>query len=145
MPPSTARKGIASILVPLVAGLSFWLPPAARAVDRAWGGGEGVWTDTSAKGWNGTPPTKGDRAIIRSGSVAATANNQQEGVAITLPAPADKRTYASASLLGGGNPVTMTTNPDRSLTLTLPPGHAWNPLDTVVVLTPADGQMERKR
>jgi alpha-L-fucosidase len=88
MPASTTRKGIASILAPLVAGLSFWLPPAARAADRAWGGGEGVWTDASAKGWNGTPPAKGDRAIIRSGSVAATANNQQEGVALTVSGPA---------------------------------------------------------
>lgn len=55
---------------------------------------------------------------------------------ITLPAPADGRGYASASLLASGHPVTLVRNPDASLTLTLQAGDAWDPNNTVIALTP---------
>jgi autotransporter-associated beta strand protein len=49
-----------------------------------WGGGDGAWTDTSATGWDGGPPVSGDSATINSGAVAATTNNQQGGIAVTV-------------------------------------------------------------
>ncbi len=55
---------------------------------------------------------------------------------LTLPAPADRRRYASASLLPNGRPVTLTRNADSSVILTLPPGDTWNALDTVIALRP---------
>ena len=51
--------------------------------DYTWGGGKSTWTDTSAAGWNGGPPASGDTARINNGTVTATANNQQQGVALT--------------------------------------------------------------
>ena len=70
--------------------------------------------------------------------------NPPAGHAITLPAPADKRHYVSASLEASGHPVKLSQNTDGSLTLTLPPGDAWNALDTVITLTPAGHPQQRK-
>ncbi len=55
---------------------------------------------------------------------------------ITLPAPADGRGYASASLLASGHPVTLVRNPNASLTLTLQAGDVWDANNTVIALTP---------
>lgn len=60
------------------------LPIKVHAADFTWGGGDSTWTDTSATGWSGGPPASGDSAGIPSGTVAATTNNQQGGVAITI-------------------------------------------------------------
>jgi hypothetical protein len=64
---------------------------SAFAADYTWNsdlGGtyHGLWTDTSADGWNGGPPVGGDTALIDSGTVSTTANNQQNGVALTIGA-----------------------------------------------------------
>lgn len=88
MPASTPRKKFFTILVPFFCGLSSWFPLIAQAAEPTWSGGDSTWTDTSAKGWNGNSPAKGDSATIPSGTLAATANNQQEGVAITVSAAA---------------------------------------------------------
>ena len=52
--------------------------------DYTWGGGNSTWIDTSATGWNGGPPATGDTATINTGTVSATGNNQQQGVALTI-------------------------------------------------------------
>ncbi len=49
---------------------------SANAADFTWGGGDLNWTDTSASGWNGGPPSTGDNATINSGTVTLTVNNQ---------------------------------------------------------------------
>ncbi|MCB1130873.1 MAG: autotransporter-associated beta strand repeat-containing protein [Verrucomicrobiae bacterium] len=56
----------------------------AFAADYTWGGGDSTWTDTSATGWNGGYPVGGDTATINTGTVTATANNQQAGVFLTI-------------------------------------------------------------
>ena len=56
--------------------------------------------------------------------------------AITLPAPADGRGYAFASLLANGHSVTLVRNADSSITLTLSAGDSWDANDTVIALTP---------
>ena len=58
------------------------------------------------------------------------------GNSLTVPAPADGRGYASASLLETGRPVSLVRNGDGSLTLTLQSGDAWNPRNTVIALEP---------
>ncbi|MEY4387924.1 MAG: hypothetical protein RLY20_3207, partial [Verrucomicrobiota bacterium] len=57
---------------------------------------------------------------------------------ITLPAPADGRGYASASLLANGHPVTLVRNVDSSITLTLSAGDSWDANDTVIALAPVN-------
>ncbi|MFM2241755.1 MAG: hypothetical protein RLZ97_610, partial [Verrucomicrobiota bacterium] len=52
--------------------------------DYTWGGGNSTWIDARATGWNGGPPASGDSATINTGTVTATGNNQQEGVALTI-------------------------------------------------------------
>lgn len=75
--------------------------------DYTWGGGNSTWIDTSATGWNGGPPASGDTATINTGTVSATGNNQQQGVALTI---------GSAGVLGdGGNYIYF--GPSGSLTL----------------------------
>jgi autotransporter-associated beta strand protein len=80
MPPFAMHHSAKLILLTTLAGLPF----TARAASFTWGGGNSSWTDTSASGWNGGPPASGDTASIPSGTVAATTNNQQGGVAITV-------------------------------------------------------------
>lgn len=58
------------------------------------------------------------------------------GNSLTVPAPADGRGYASASLLETGHPVALVRNGDGSLTLTLQSGDAWSPRNTVITLEP---------
>jgi len=75
--------------------------------DYTWGGGDSTWIDTSATGWNGGPPASGDTATINTGTVTATAGNQQQGVALTI---------GSAGVLSdGGNYIYF--GPSGSLTL----------------------------
>ncbi len=71
-------------LATLAAALLFGPLVASQAADRTWGGGDSVWTDTTTSGWNGSPPASGDSAGIPAGTVAATTNNQQGGVAVTV-------------------------------------------------------------
>lgn len=40
-----------------------------QALSYTWGNGNGLWTDTSASGWNGGPPVGGDHATINGGTV----------------------------------------------------------------------------
>jgi autotransporter-associated beta strand protein len=61
-----------------------FLPGRAAAASYNWGGGDSIWTDSSASGWNGGPPVSGDSATISNGTVAATTNNQQGGVTLTV-------------------------------------------------------------
>ena len=49
--------------------------PVAQSADFTWGGGNLDWTDTSASGWNGGPPSNGDNATINSGTVTLPTNN----------------------------------------------------------------------
>lgn len=58
------------------------------------------------------------------------------GNSLTLPAPADGRGYRSASLLENAHPVTLVTQGDGSLTLTLQGTDTWNPRNTVIALEP---------
>ena len=58
------------------------------------------------------------------------------GNSLTVPAPADGRGYASATLLESGNPVALVQNDDGSLTLTLQNGDTWSPRNTVIALEP---------
>ena len=65
-------------------------PPAA---DYTWGGGNLLWSDTSAGGWSGGPPVAGDTATIPSGTVSF-AQHDTFGIASTT-------TSASINLNGG--------------------------------------------
>lgn len=58
------------------------------------------------------------------------------GNTLTVPAPADGRGYASASLLENGHPVALVRNGDGTLHLTLQNGDVWNPRNTVIALEP---------
>lgn len=58
------------------------------------------------------------------------------GNSLTVPAPADGRGYASATLMESGHPVDLVRNGDGSLTLTLQSGDTWNPRNTTIALTP---------
>ncbi|MFM2297693.1 MAG: hypothetical protein RL117_1400 [Verrucomicrobiota bacterium] len=71
-------------LLSLIAISTCLLPASMQAASFTWGGGDSIWTNTSASGWNGGPPVSGDTATIPSGTVAATTNNQQGGVSITV-------------------------------------------------------------
>ncbi|MCB1132883.1 MAG: hypothetical protein KDN05_17295, partial [Verrucomicrobiae bacterium] len=68
----------------------------------------GLWTDTSIDGWNGGPPAGGDTALIDNGTVSATANNQQSGVALTI---------GSAGVLNDGGNYFYFAGTGSSLTL----------------------------
>lgn len=59
----------------LTTASSAMLIQLASATDYLWGGGNLDWTDTSAAGWNGGPPSGGDNATINSGTVTLTSNN----------------------------------------------------------------------
>jgi len=59
-----------------------------------------------------------------------------EGNSLTVPAPADGRGYASASLLENGIPVAMVRGGDGSITFTLDGCCPWNPRNTVIALEP---------
>jgi autotransporter-associated beta strand protein len=58
------------------------------------------------------------------------------GNSLTVPAPADGRGYASATLMEFGHPVDLVRNGDGSLTLTLQSGDTWNPRNTTIALQP---------
>lgn len=75
--------------------------------DYTWGGGNSNWIDTSATGWNGGPPASGDTATINTGTVTATGNNQQQGVALTIG--------SNGMLSDGGNYIYF--GPSGSLSL----------------------------
>ena len=77
----TGRAGILPILavIHLCAGVG-----PANAADYTWGGADSTWSDTSATGWNGGPPAPGDTAVIDTGTVTATANDQPAGVHLTV-------------------------------------------------------------
>jgi autotransporter-associated beta strand protein len=71
-------------LLHISAAVALAFTATAHAVPYTWGGGNLGWTDTSASGWNGGPPVSGDTATINTGTVTTTANNQQNGVALTI-------------------------------------------------------------
>jgi fibronectin-binding autotransporter adhesin len=76
-------------LLHISAALALGIVGSAQASSYTWNsnGGpayNGNWTDTSADGWNGGTPVSGDTALIDNGTVSATANNQQAGVALTI-------------------------------------------------------------
>ncbi|WFB36973.1 PEP-CTERM sorting domain-containing protein [Kiritimatiellota bacterium B12222] len=59
-------------LVKLMASILLFTPLiTAQAADYTWGGGDSVYTDTSAAGWAGGPPNlaAGDAATINSGAI----------------------------------------------------------------------------
>jgi hypothetical protein len=49
--------------------ISLAITAAATAADRTWGGGNLLYNDTSATGWDGTAPLAGDTGTINSGQV----------------------------------------------------------------------------
>ena len=57
---------------------------ANHPLTYTWGGANSSWTDTSATGWDGGPPVNGDSVVIPAGTVAATTNNQQGGIGVTV-------------------------------------------------------------
>jgi len=69
-----------------IAAASAFLTCQVGAADFIWGGGDHAWTDTSASGWNGGPPANwaGDSATINNGTVTTTAENNENGIGITL-------------------------------------------------------------
>jgi len=52
---------------------------------------------------------------------------------LKLPAPADGKKFAKAIILDGAKPVSLNQSAD-GLTLTLPAGVSWNPLNTVIAM-----------
>jgi alpha-L-fucosidase len=56
---------------------------------------------------------------------------------LKLPAPADGKKFAKATLLANRKPVALKQDAD-GLQLTLPTGTSWDPLDTVIVLAVAE-------
>ena len=58
------------------------------------------------------------------------------GPSLTIPAPADGRGYATASLLESAHAVTLVRAGDGSLTFTLQGADTWSPRDTVIALDP---------
>ena len=58
------------------------------------------------------------------------------GNTLNVPAPADGRGYASASLLENGHPVELVRHADGSMDLTLQNADTWSPRNTVIALEP---------
>jgi len=56
-----------------------------------------------------------------------------EGRSLALPAPADGKRFTTAALLADGTTVELTQD-DNGVRLTLPDGHTWHPLNTVIRL-----------
>jgi hypothetical protein len=59
--------------------------------------------------------------------------NPPAGRVLALPAPADDKRFTTATLLAGGAEVELTQD-DTGLRLTLPGGHTWHLLNTVIRL-----------
>lgn len=57
-------------------------------------------------------------------------------MSLRLPAPADGRKFSSALLLENSKPVSLKQEAE-ALTITLPEGSSWNPVDTVIALQAA--------
>jgi fibronectin-binding autotransporter adhesin len=78
-----------------------------RAADFTWGGGTLDWSDTSASGWSGGPPSGGDHATINSGVVTLTTNNLVNPLA--------------SLTIGGSGVLTQTT------------GNTWSALNNLIL------------
>ena len=88
----------------------------ASAADYTWGGGSLDWSDTSALGWNGGPPSSGDNATIQNGIVTLTTNNLVNPLA--------------SITLGGTGKLTQTT------------GNTWSAFNNLIL---SGGTLESTR
>jgi autotransporter-associated beta strand protein len=79
-PNTTFRSWLA------LAGSSLLAVSSASAVNYTWGGGNLLWNNTSATGWNGGPPAAADTATINSGTVTFAANDTYGDAANTSSA-----------------------------------------------------------
>lgn len=114
--------------------LGAWIAPIRRSISntypsQSWITPPGATIDSLAAGMVATRSADDSAEFIH--VLRAPAGNS-----LTVPPPVDGRGYLSATLLKSGHAVELVRQNDGSLTFTLQGADAWDPLDTVIELSP---------